>query len=111
MSNCSPCAREVERHDRNVPDFAECAVAGERGAKAVAGPETAAVGREEGVAFAFEGSVAGNVDKFVTGLKEPAAEVGLFVLALGVTEAADGYDAVVGSGSTSSTVATLLTAS
>ena len=66
-----------------------------RGAGTVADPEAAAVGCEECVAFAFEGSGAGNVDEGVTGLLEPAAEVRLFALALGVKEAADGDDAVV----------------
>ena len=86
---------EVKGHDGTVPCFAEGAVAGGCGAGTVARPEAAAIGREEGVAFAFKWSGAGDIDDGVTGVLEPAAEVRLFCLTLGVEEAADGYDAVV----------------
>ena len=69
-------------------------MAGGVGAGAVANPEACAVGGEEGVAFAFEGRGAGGVDDCVAGELEPAAEMGLFALTLGVEEAADGDGAV-----------------
>jgi hypothetical protein len=85
---------EVERGDLDAPDLAERVVAGGVGAGAVANPEAGAVSGEECVAFAFEGGGAGRVDDGVAGELEPAAEMELFALALGVEEAADGDGAV-----------------
>ena len=69
-------------------------MAGGDGAWAVADPEAGAVGGEEGVAFAFEWRGAGGVEDGIACFSEPAAEVWLFALALGVEEAADGDGAV-----------------
>ena len=69
-------------------------MAGGVGAGTVADPETGAVGGEECVAFAFKGRGAWCVDDFISGLREPAVEVRLFALTLGVKEAADGDGAV-----------------
>ena len=70
-------------------------MAGGVGAGTVADPETGAVGGEECVAFAFKGRGAWCVDDFISGLREPAAEVRLFALPLWVKETADGDDTVV----------------
>ena len=48
------------------------------------------VGIEEGVALAFEGGLAGGLPDEEAGALEPAAEILLFGLALGVGEAGDG---------------------
>jgi hypothetical protein len=85
---------EVEGGDLDAPNFAERLMAGGDGAGAVANPEAGAVGGEEGVAFAFEGRGAGGVDDGVACFAEPAAEVRLFALALGMEEAADGNGAI-----------------
>ncbi len=60
-----------------------------------ADPETGKTGGEEGVTFAFEGGFARKVKDGVTVLLEPAAEVRLFALALGMEEAGKGDAAVV----------------
>lgn len=90
---------EVKWHHLDVPDFAEVVVAGRCGAGAVACPEAGTIGGEEGVAFAFERGFAGDVEDGATGVLEPAAKVLLFGLALGMEEAAEGYDAVAGEAS------------
>ena len=85
---------EVKGDNLDVPDFAKKMMAGGGGAGTVACPEAGAVDGEESVTFAFEGDAAGDVKDRVAGVLEPAAEMFLFVLALGVEEAADGYHSV-----------------
>ena len=85
---------EVEWGDLDAPGFAQVGVAGLGGAWAVAGPEAGAVGGEEGVAFALEGDGAREFEHLVAGFAEPATEVRLFALSLGVVEAAEGDDAI-----------------
>ena len=83
-SEVTGCARCSETWRRHVA----------AGSGAVGHPEVVAVGVEHGVALALEGGLSGGVPEEEAGVLEPAAEVGLFGLALGVGEAGDGGDAV-----------------
>ncbi len=92
---------EVERGEGGVPGAGEVAMAVFAGARAVCGPDVAAGGIEEDVAFAFEGGLARSLPEQEAGVGHPAPEVVGFGLALGMGEVGDGGDAVLDDGGVS----------
>ena len=80
---------QPERDDAEIEGFGEGGMRAEIGAHAVADPEQAAFAVEEGVAFALERDVAGEIGDLEPGVAEPFFEMFALVLALAVEEAAD----------------------
>src|SRR6516164_3222509 len=86
---------EVQRDNLDVPGAGKKMVALVGSTWAVAGPQTRAIRGEERIALSFKRYLAGNIEDGVASGVEPAAEVLLFSLALGVEEAAENDDAIV----------------
>lgn len=85
---------QPERNEVDIPGGGKQTVTGGGSTWAVADPEAGLTGGEQGVALAFEGGVAREIDGVVTVILEPATEVMFFGLALGMEEAADGHGAI-----------------